>query len=161
ADDQPVRRQAEREAGEVAHGHLTLAFDVLLSALELEQVAMSLRVLRQLKLESVLDGDEPLVRIDRVDERSQQRRLARVRSADDQPVRRQAEREAGEVAHGHLTLAFDVLLSALELEQVAMSLRVLRQLKLESVLDGDEPLVRIDRVDERSQQRRLARVRSA
>ena len=83
-------------------------------------------------------------------------RLAAAHLADDDPVGAHPQGVAHERAQRHLAPALDVRRPALEPDDVR-----LRQPQLGGVLDGHDPLGRVDEAGERVQQRRLARAGAA
>src|SRR3546814_7027803 len=77
---------AQAPANEVGKQHLALALDVALPALERDDVGGEVGVAVEAQLEVVLDGDEPLLGLDLVDEGPEHRRLAGVDAAADDDV---------------------------------------------------------------------------
>ena len=79
ADDDPVRPHPEGLAYQLAQGDLAGTFDVRAAGHQADQVRM-----RRRQLGRILDADDPLVRRNRTQGRSQQGRLARTGAAGDQ-----------------------------------------------------------------------------
>ena len=76
--DHPVGVHAQAPAHEGGQVDLALALDVLLPGLQRHHVGVQVGVAVHAQLEVVLDGDDPFVGTDLVEQRPQQRRLPAV-----------------------------------------------------------------------------------